>query len=100
MVQALALIHAHRQARLAGTSAMRTRLALRVCSVLFAAFGLVLVSSACETQGPTASTNRQAAPGESAAPYQADVDEGIGAAVAILIDTSGSMRDNAPGDTR
>jgi Mg-chelatase subunit ChlD len=33
-------------------------------------------------------------------PYQAEVEEGLGAAVAILIDTSGSMRDNAPGDSR
>jgi Mg-chelatase subunit ChlD len=33
-------------------------------------------------------------------PYQAEVDEGIGAALAILIDTSGSMRDPARGDTR
>jgi len=35
-----------------------------------------------------------------AAPYQADVEEGLGAAVAILVDTSGSMRDDAPGDSR
>jgi len=34
------------------------------------------------------------------APYQAEVEEGLGAAVAILIDTSGSMADPAPGDTR
>ena len=37
---------------------------------------------------------------ESAAPYQAEVDEGLGAAVAILVDTSGSMREAAPGDNR
>jgi len=37
---------------------------------------------------------------ESAAPYQAEVEEGLGAAVAILVDTSGSMRDEAPGDGR
>jgi Mg-chelatase subunit ChlD len=37
---------------------------------------------------------------EPAAPYQAEVEEGLGAAVAILIDTSGSMRDEAPGDSR
>jgi Mg-chelatase subunit ChlD len=36
----------------------------------------------------------------SSAPYQAEVDEGLGAAVAILIDTSGSMSQQAPGDTR
>src|SRR5262245_9074849 len=35
-----------------------------------------------------------------AAPYQAEVEEGLGAAVAILVDTSGSMRDAAPGDAR
>jgi len=37
---------------------------------------------------------------DSAATYQAEVEEGLGAAVAILIDTSGSMRDKAPGDAR
>src|SRR2546422_4812628 len=37
---------------------------------------------------------------ESAATYQAEVEEGLGAAVAILIDTSGSMGQKAPGDTR
>jgi Mg-chelatase subunit ChlD len=34
------------------------------------------------------------------APYQSDVEEGLGAAVAILVDTSGSMLDVAPGDAR
>ena len=34
------------------------------------------------------------------APYQAEVEEGLGAALAILIDTSGSMQDAAPGDGR
>jgi Mg-chelatase subunit ChlD len=34
------------------------------------------------------------------APYQAEIEEGVGAAVAILIDTSGSMENRAPGDTR
>jgi len=34
------------------------------------------------------------------APYQAEVEEGLGAAVAILVDTSGSMREMAPGDSR
>jgi len=37
---------------------------------------------------------------ESAAPYQAEVEEGLGAAVAILVDTSGSMRDAGEGDSR
>jgi len=34
------------------------------------------------------------------APYQAEVEEGLGAAVAILVDTSGSMKDDVPGDSR
>jgi len=38
--------------------------------------------------------------GIDAAPYQADVDEGLGAAVAILVDTSGSMREKAADDGR
>lgn len=37
---------------------------------------------------------------ESDAPYQAEVEEGLGAAVAILVDTSGSMKDRAAGDSR
>jgi Mg-chelatase subunit ChlD len=37
---------------------------------------------------------------ESAAPYEAAVEEGLGAAVAIIVDTSGSMKDAAPGDSR
>jgi len=37
---------------------------------------------------------------ESDAPYQAEVEEGLGAALAILVDTSGSMKQNAPGDSR
>ena len=37
---------------------------------------------------------------ESSAPYQSEVEEGFGAAVAILIDTSRSMREEAPGDSR
>lgn len=37
---------------------------------------------------------------EPSAPYQAEVEEGLGAAVAILVDTSGSMDEPAPGDGR
>src|SRR5262245_30721381 len=59
---------------------------------------LVPVMLACRSNGRR---NRRAAPDlDSAAPYQAEVEEGLGAAVAILVDTSGSMRDAAPGDTR
>jgi Mg-chelatase subunit ChlD len=52
----------------------------------------------CEANGRL--DRRAARDLDRAAPYQADVEEGIGAAVAILIDTSGSMRDGAPGDSR
>jgi Mg-chelatase subunit ChlD len=59
---------------------------------------LLLVCSACEVNIPA---RRSAGPpARDSAPYQADVEEGLGAAVAILIDTSGSMRELAPGDTR
>jgi uncharacterized protein YegL len=43
---------------------------------------------------------RPAPDGGSDAPYQAEVEEGLGVAVAILVDTSGSMKDRAPGDSR
>ena len=65
---------------------------------------LVLLVSmvACETsRRPDRSANSRAAEdAEPAAPYQAEVEEGLGAAVAILVDTSGSMRDLAPGESR
>jgi Mg-chelatase subunit ChlD len=44
--------------------------------------------------------SRPAADRADAAPYQAEVEEGLGAAVAILVDTSGSMKERAPGDSR
>jgi Mg-chelatase subunit ChlD len=54
---------------------------------------------ACEAHSPTRGAG---GPNdiESSAPYQAEVEEGLGAAVAILIDTSGSMKDRVPGDSR
>lgn len=60
-----------------------------------------LLLTACQTNRRAESTrDRPAANEPAAAPYQADVEEGLGAAVAILVDTSGSMRDPAPGDSR
>jgi Mg-chelatase subunit ChlD len=58
--------------------------------------------AACEggNQRSRAAERRPPRDAEDEAPYQAEVEEGIGAAVAILIDTSGSMRDDVPGDTR
>jgi Mg-chelatase subunit ChlD len=45
-------------------------------------------------------SSRQAEPGSADAPYEAALEEGLGAAVAIIVDTSGSMKDPAPGDNR
>jgi VWA domain-containing protein len=50
--------------------------------------------------GAQRSADRRHAVDTDTAPYQADVDEGLGAAVAILVDTSGSMRDRPAGDAR
>src|SRR5258707_13315071 len=64
-----------------------------------AAAALLIVSCACDVRRESPS-RRDARSEEDAAPYQAAVDEGLGAAVAILIDTSGSMREKAAGDNR
>jgi Mg-chelatase subunit ChlD len=62
---------------------------------------LLVLICACEARSRSESSRpRHAGDEESAAPYQADVDEGLGAAVAILVDTSGSMAREAPGDSR
>jgi Mg-chelatase subunit ChlD len=45
-------------------------------------------------------TSRSQNDDTSTAPYQSEVEEGFGAAVAILIDTSGSMKEAVPGDSR
>lgn len=64
--------------------------------VLALAAGL---SAGCERQRSERRADRSTSePAE--APYQAEVEEGLGAAIAILIDTSGSMREAAPGDAR
>jgi hypothetical protein len=61
---------------------------------------LLALMCACETGPRPERSRRDARDDEAVAPYQSDVEEGLGAAVAILVDTSGSMRDNAPGDSR
>jgi Mg-chelatase subunit ChlD len=53
----------------------------------------------CEVQ-VVRDSDRPSARAADAAPYQAEVEEGLGAAVAILVDTSGSMKERAPGDSR
>jgi Mg-chelatase subunit ChlD len=56
---------------------------------------------ACQVNTRRESRDARAARAEeSAATYQSDVEEGLGAAVAILVDTSGSMAKDAPGDDR
>jgi Mg-chelatase subunit ChlD len=66
-----------------------------------AAVSLMAWMSACDPGRPDRSADAPPPPAvDSAATYQAEVEEGLGAAVAILIDTSGSMRDKAPGDAR
>ena len=72
--------------------------------VLAGGLAVALAGSACEA--PRQERSRSSSPGSAAfdgepsAPYQAEAEEGVGAAVAILIDTSGSMKDAAPGDSR
>jgi Mg-chelatase subunit ChlD len=63
--------------------------------------GLVAWLSACEAN-PNRRTEERASrrQAEPTATYQSAVDEGVGAAVAILLDTSGSMREKVPGDAR
>src|SRR4029077_10700115 len=67
--------------------------------VAVAALDLALSMWGCQGRSRRDRSDRESAP-EPAATYQSDVEEGLGAAVAILIDTSGSMRDAAPGDSR
>src|SRR4051812_34320343 len=54
---------------------------------------------ACEVSTRREPTNRAADAADNA-PYQAEVEEGLGAAVAILVDTSGSMKERVGGDSR
>ena len=68
-------------------------------AVLLAAVPLSILS-ACESRSGRDRRAEDRRDPSSSAPYQAEVDEGIGAAVAILVDTSGSMRERAPGDDR
>ncbi len=61
---------------------------------------MALGTAACGPSRRSGERARERVDEPAAAPYQSEVEEGLGAAVAILIDTSGSMRDDAPGDTR
>lgn len=76
--------------------ARRARTLTRIATLAL----LVLAVRACQRGGEREDRARRAREPEPAAPYQAEVEEGLGAAVAILVDTSGSMREHAPGDSR
>ena len=64
-------------------------------------FAAMIALAGCQSH-PRSEPRKTAAsrPAPASAPYQAETEEGLGAAVAILVDTSGSMRDKAPGDSR
>jgi len=65
------------------------------------AFAFMPALLACEVSTRRESrAARDVSADERAATYQSDVEEGLGAAVAILVDTSGSMAKDAPGDDR
>ena len=74
-----------------------SRLIRLAAAVVLAAMPLSMLT-ACESRARRAEEGRATL--ASSAPYQAAVEEGLGAAVAILVDTSGSMREQAPGDNR
>jgi Mg-chelatase subunit ChlD len=68
------------------------------CLAVAALLGLTL---ACDGSRQASRSERATGgSGDSAAPYQAEVEEGLGAAVAILVDTSGSMKEEPPGESR
>ena len=56
----------------------------------------VAVTTGCEVRRAIGGRRDTAAD----APYEAAVEEGLGAAIAVIVDTSGSMKDAAPGDSR
>jgi len=100
------------RARLAGSARMVSMavcqtaqfprsLRLRSAGIAFVFASGFVLSAACESpRSSSRSESNAVADAADAAPYQAAVEEGLGAAVAILVDTSGSMKDPAPGDSR
>ena len=73
----------------------------RSAGVALVLAGALAFSPACQSSQPSShSESAASADATDLAPYQAEVEEGLGAAVAILVDTSGSMKDTAPGDSR
>jgi Mg-chelatase subunit ChlD len=84
------------------THTTTARIAIRTACAALAALALVPWTIGCDggSRRNRTSDRRNDRTAESSAPYQATVEEGLGAAVAILVDTSGSMRETAPGETR
>ena len=72
----------------------------RVWGGTFAALLIAASAAGCGPKPRGEGGRAAAADAADEAPYQAEVDEGVGAAVAILVDTSGSMKERAPGDSR
>jgi Mg-chelatase subunit ChlD len=79
---------------------MLTRPGRGAVAALLASILVPVVTGGCRPGRQSDGGSRRASAQEPTAPYQADVEEGLGAAVAILVDTSGSMKDAAPGDSR
>jgi hypothetical protein len=62
---------------------------------------VAIVTAGCGKRDAQDSEDQAFTPqAESEAKYKSEGDEGLGAAVAIVMDNSGSMKDFAPGDTR
>lgn len=61
---------------------------------------LILAACGCDARREPPAARQAPQDSVAEAPYQAEVEEGLGAAVAILVDTSGSMRERAGGDSR
>ena len=88
------------------TGTMASRTAWTRLAAAFLLPGMLLACDGmlvgCESNARRDRSSRSSAAqaSEADAPYQAEVEEGLGAAVAILVDTSGSMKERAPGDSR
>jgi Mg-chelatase subunit ChlD len=104
-VSAVSLILADSNVRLRKRLTKMARLPVlmrsRIVRVGLLAVTLPASMNACESRRADRSAEgRAAGDSETTAPYQAEVEEGLGAAVAILVDNSGSMRDEVPGGSQ
>ena len=68
----------------------------RLVPFLLVALILAVAASGCTSRERDAGGRPAAAD----APYQAAIEEGLGAAIAVIVDTSGSMKDSPAGDPR